>query len=100
MAAWGLDYATVAFVWDKQRTNPGYYTLSQVELCLVGKSGIIPQPRGSRNERQFLSELRGEHSTKPAEVRNRISKMFPEQRKLEMFARERVAGWDAWGRDI
>lgn len=35
--AWGFEYKTVAFVWDKQRTNYGFYTLSSVELCLVFK---------------------------------------------------------------
>jgi N6-adenosine-specific RNA methylase IME4 len=95
--AWGFEYATCAFVWDKQRINPGYYTLSQTEFCLVAKRGRIPQPRGSRNERQFLSQERGRHSTKPSEVRDRIQAMFPTQKKVELFARERVAGWDGWG---
>ena len=101
MSAWGFQYATVAFVWDKQRTNPGYYTLSQCEICIVGKRGRIPKPRGSRKERQFLSEERGEHSAKPEEVRQRIARMFPDQRRLEMFARvgsQSLDGsWDRWG---
>ena len=39
---WGFAWATVGFVWDKQRVNPGFYTLSQCELCLVFKHGRIP----------------------------------------------------------
>ena len=100
LSAWGFAYATVAFVWDKQRANPGYYTLSQCELCVVGKRGRIPQPRGARNVRQFLSEMRGEHSAKPAEVRRRIEAMFPTQRKLELFARTAAEGWDCWGNEV
>lgn len=100
LEAWGFEYATVGFVWDKQRTNPGYYTMSQVELCLIGKHNRIPQPRGSRNERQFISEARGKHSAKPAEVRARLERMFPTQRKVELFARERVPGWEAWGNEV
>ena len=100
MEAWGFKYATIAFVWDKQKVNPGSYTMSQVELCLVGKRGKIPQPRGTRNERQFLSEMRGRHSEKPSEVRDRIARMFPEQPKLEMFARQKTPGWEAWGNEI
>jgi len=38
---WGFKFATVAFVWDKQRVNPGFYTMSQTELCLVFKRGKI-----------------------------------------------------------
>jgi N6-adenosine-specific RNA methylase IME4 len=100
MKAWGFKWATVAFVWDKQRVNPGYYTMSQIELCLVGKRGRIPQPRGARNVRQFLSSPRGIHSAKPEEVRWRIDQMFPTQNKIELFAREKVPGWDHWGNGV
>lgn len=101
--AWGFEYATVAFVWDKEAINPGYYTLSQAEFCVVAKRGKIPQPRGIRNARQWceypevVTEHRGEHSAKPAEVRKRIELMHPTQKRVELFARERVDGWDGWG---
>ena len=95
--AWGFKYATVAFVWDKQRVNPGFYTLSQCELCLVFKRGKIPTPRGARNIRQLVSELRREHSRKPDCIRKLIEQMFPQQSKLEMFARTQTEGWDTQG---
>ena len=95
--SWGFAWATVAFVWDKVRVNPGFYTMSQCELCLVFKRGKIPHPRGARNVRQFLSAKRGPHSEKPAEVRKRIERMFPESKKIELFARQRNDGWHAWG---
>lgn len=95
--AWGFAYKTVAFVWDKERINPGYYTLSQTELCLVGKRGTIPAPRGIRNARQLIRETRGAHSAKPSEARRRIERMFPSQRKLELFARHSAPGWECWG---
>ncbi len=99
--AWGFQWATVAFVWDKQRVNPGFYTMSQCELCLVFKRGRIPAPRGARNVRQLVSEPRAAHSRKPDEVRRRIEAMFPEQHKIELFAREaHVPGWDLWGEEI
>lgn len=98
--AWGFQWATVAFVWDKQKVNPGFYTMSQCELCLAFKRGKIPAPRGSRNERQFVSAMRGRHSAKPDEVRARIAAMFPKQKKIELFARREVSGWTAWGLDV
>ena len=98
--SWGFSWATIAFVWDKVRVNPGFYTLSQVELCLVFKLGKIPNPRGARNIRQMVLSKRTRHSEKPAEVRRRIEKMFPEQSKIEMFARKPAAGWTAWGEEV
>lgn len=98
--AWGFKWATVAFVWDKRRTNPGHYTLSQCELCLVFKRGRIPRPRGARNIRQLVSVIRKEHSKKPNEIRERIAQMFPTQAKIELFARNENRGWDSWGNEI
>lgn len=98
--SWGFEYKTVAFVWDKQVHNPGRYTLSQTEFVLVFKKGKFPQPRGARNVRQLVSAHRGEHSEKPEIVISGISKMFPEQRKIELFARKNYIGWDNWGLEI
>lgn len=100
LKSWGFKWATVGFVWDKQRVNPGFYTMSQIEMCLIGKRGRIPKPRGARNIRQFLSEKRGRHSEKPAEVKRRIDLMFPEQNKIELFARETSDGWHHWGNQV
>jgi len=97
MQEWGFKYATIAFVWHKKAIIPGYYTLSSCELVIVGKVGKIPLPRGTRNERQFISEMRGEHSEKPIEIRKRIDRMFPYQKKLELFSRSLVYGWDVFG---
>ena len=98
--AWGFRWATVAFVWDKQRPNPGFYTMSQCELCLVFRRGKIPKPRGARNIRQLVQVKRTRHSEKPDAVRERIEKMFPHQSKIELFARKRYPDWDAWGLEI
>lgn len=99
MKAWGFEYKTIAFCWDKQKTNPGHYTLSQVEICLLGKRGTIPKPY-YRNQRQFLSSPREHHSKKPDEIRTRISAMFPTQSKIELFARECSSeGWSFWGNE-
>lgn len=99
--AWGYKFATVAFVWNKPNKKlPGFYTMSQCEFCLVLKRGKIPQPRGKRNISQFLECKGGRHAEKPAEIRERITKMFPLQTKIELFARQRFEGWDAWGNEI
>lgn len=107
--AWGFQYVTIAFVWDKVDINPGSYTLSSVELCLVFRKGGIPKPRGLRNVRQFLQEKKTSHSRKPHEIRKRINDMFPTQNKIELFARGRDSnlfgwdeynGWDKFGNEV
>lgn len=98
--AWGFEYKTVAFVWDKQVHNPGRYTLSQTEFVLAFKKGRFPTPRGARNVRQLVSIRRGEHSEKPEAIIDGISEMFPQQKKIELFARKNYFGWDNWGLEI
>lgn len=97
---WGFDYKTVAFVWDKMVHNPGQYTLSYCEMCLLFKRGKIPRPRGARNIKQLVRSPRGEHSKKPIEVMQGIEKMFPTQDRIELFARRKVEGWSNWGLDV
>ena len=98
--AWGFEYKTVAFVWDKMVHNPGKYTMSYCELCLVFKRGRIPRPRGTRNEKQLIRAPRGQHSVKPVEVRAAIERMFPTQSRIELFARSKPKSWDVWGLDV
>lgn len=98
--AWGFEYKTVAFVWNKQVHNPGQYTLSYCELCLLFKRGKIPRPRGARNIKQLIEEKRGSHSAKPAQVASDIAKMFPTQARIELFARDKKQGWDSWGLEV
>ena len=98
--AWGFEYRTVAFVWDKMVHNPGKYTLSYCELCLLFKRGKIPSPRGARNVKQLIRSPRTAHSEKPLEVMEGIRAMFPTQKCIELFARKRFDDWSAWGLDV
>jgi len=98
--AWDFEYKTIAFIWNKMNHNPGQYTLSNCELCLVFKHGKIPRPRGARNIQQLISVPRQAHSVKPIEVIDGITAMFPTQKKIELFARRKATGWDSWGLDL
>ncbi|MBV8096132.1 MAG: hypothetical protein JO110_23440 [Acetobacteraceae bacterium] len=40
-----------------------------------------------------------EHNVKPPVFAEMIEGMFPHLPKLEMFARRRLEGWDAWGNE-
>lgn len=90
----------MAFVWDKQVHNPGRYTLSQTEFVLAFKKGKFPSPRGARNIKQLISIHRDIHSKKPAAIIEGITRMFPQQKKIELFARNNYEGWDNWGLEI
>jgi len=43
---------------------------------------------------------RGEHSEKPEIFREMIETLCGARPRIELFARKRVAGWDAWGAEV
>ena len=96
---WGFKYKTVAFTWNKKRGFMGKWTVKQCEICLLATKGTAHKLLKSFKEKSYLEENKTEHSKKPNEFRKRIERMFGDVPKLEMFARTRVEGWDAWGNE-
>ncbi len=104
--AWGFTYKTCAFNWVKRnRNNQGWhvgmgaYTRANSEPCLLATRGNILERR-SRSVRQIVEAPIEEHSRKPPEVRDRIVELFGDRPRIELFARERSPGWEAWGNKI
>ncbi len=103
--AWGFKYTTCAFTWVKQNRNGfgiysglGHWTNGNAELCLFAKKGT--PKRYSKSVKQIvLSPLR-EHSRKPTEVRDRIVQLMGDLPRIELFARQKVEGWDCWGNEV
>ena len=97
---WGFKYKTVAFTWNKKRGFMGKWTVKQCEICLLATKGTAHKLLKSFKEKSYLEENKTEHSKKPNEFRKRIERMFGDVPKLEMFARTRAEGWDAWGNEV
>ena len=105
--SWGFTYKTVGFYWIKTskktgefQSNLGKWTQKSGELCLFATRGKCSNLLVSRKVKQLVLSARLGHSQKPAEVRNRIVEMFGDIPRIELFARQRIAGWDAWGNEI
>jgi len=105
MGKWGFAYKTVAFCWSKytksgyEATTLGRWTHGNVEMCLLGTRGKPSKWREDKTVRQLVKAKRTAHSTKPDAVRERIIQMLGYRSRVELFARKRVWGWDAWGDD-
>lgn len=101
--AWGFKYKTVAFTWVK--TNPkngkpffgvGYYAKSNAEVCMLGTRGKVMKPISNCVSSVIISPRR-EHSRKPDEARDRIVELYGKIPRIELFAREKIRGWNSWG---
>jgi len=97
LKAWGYEYRTNA-VWDKWHLGLGWFFRIQHEFLLVGKMGKPQQPK--IKVRSIFKEIRTTHSKKPKCIRDWIEEAFPDQTKLELFAREKTPGWDVWGNEV
>jgi len=102
---WGLSYKTVAFNWVKTAKNSGipncrlgYWTLGGSELCLLGIKGKMKPVK--HNIRQVVLHHRIGHSVKPPIFREKIVELFGDRPRLELFARQKVEGWDCWGNEV
>lgn len=102
--AWGFIYKSAGFVWVKTNKSGGYWmglgywTRGNPEVCLLATKGH--PHRVSKSVPQLIVSQRREHSRKPDEVRDRIVQLVGDLPRIELFARQRVSGWDAVGYDI
>ena len=101
----GFKYKTCGFNWVKRNKKKntyfmglGFWTRSNSEVCLIGTKG---QPkRVSKSVSQICDARIMEHSKKPAEIRERIVELCGELPRVELFARDKVKGWDSLGDEI
>lgn len=99
MVAWGFEYKTHA-IWDKKRIGMGYWFRGQHELLLVGTKGKFSPPKIEQRIGSVFREKRKAHSSKPDMIRSFLSQWYPESRRLELFARNWIEGWDVLGDEI
>lgn len=97
--AWGFRYVT-QMVWPKSRIGTGFWVRGQHEIVLICKHGKFPRPGKSAplGPSLLAGDVR-EHSRKPDDLQDRIDAVWPDHRKLEMFARRPRPGWDAFGNE-
>ena len=90
-------------MWVKTRgsglySGLGFYTNSNAEICLIGRKGKFN--RQAKNVKQIIVSPLGRHSEKPLEIRDRIVQLCGDVPRIELFAREKADGWDAWGNEV
>lgn len=97
--AWGFKYKA-SFVWDKVQPNWGHYNSVRHEFLLVCIRGVF-LPEGENSHDSVVSIKRpGRHSEKPEYFRGLIERMYPNSKKIELFARNYHKGWTSWGDEI
>jgi N6-adenosine-specific RNA methylase IME4 len=104
MKAWGFEYKTM-LIWYKirkdggpDRRGVGFYFRNVTEIILFGVRGSLRTGKPGRSQENIiLSQKRG-HSRKPDEIFPIIEGCSPGP-YLELFARQKRAGWEVWGNE-
>lgn len=105
IASWGFEYRTCGFVWIKSKpsgfgffTGMGAYTRRNTEFCLIGIKGSMRPV--ARDVSELIYTPVKEHSRKPDDQYTKIERLYPDVSYIELFARRKRCGWDAWGNEI
>ena len=93
------------FVWIKKNKKSdslfwgmGRWARANAEICLIGTKGK-PKRISAKVHSVIISRIR-EHSRKPDEIRERIVELCGDLSRIELFARQKVVGWDCWGNEV
>lgn len=95
--AWGFEFKS-SFVWVKPEIGIGNYWRNAHEFLLTAVRGNAKR-FDDHSLRSWLECSRGQHSDKPDQVRDYITRASPTPR-IELFARREYPGWLAWGNQI
>lgn len=115
MRYWGFDYVSHT-IWRKAESyagaageaprtarqgrltlGTGYWFRNGHEVLLVGTRGTVPAPAPGKQWPSVVDAPPLRHSQKPAWAYDLIESYFPSLPRIELNARARRAGWDAWG---
>lgn len=92
--AWGFEFCTRAFTWDKGVMRGGYWIRKESEVSWQFNRGN--PTRLSAAVRDMIREKPREHSRKPDCVYPRIERLARGP-YLELFSRSNRPGWTSWG---
>jgi len=103
LEAWGFDYKT-NLIWDKVKPNMGHYSSVRHEILVIAGRGICSPTCDGKTIQSIDSvqsiEKSARHSEKPLAFRSIIETLYPDYKKVELFARGTPpTGWTFWGQE-
>jgi len=107
-----LVYQGMPYIWVKTKKDgvtpigaagPRPRLVKPVAEFVIALSNVKrgrPFPLLTESQRQLVFAPKPQtHSRKPREVGRRIVELLGDRPRIELFARERVSGWDGWGNE-
>jgi len=99
LKAWGFHYHC-CLTWDKTFGFTPFSFMWSTEFCLYGQlrgKWMRPSRIGLKT---LITEKPSGHSRKPQAMYDLILKYCGDLSRIELFARQKVEGWDCWGNEV
>jgi len=96
--AWGFHYKA-SFIWDKVKHNMGHYNSVRHEFLLIATRGSC-QPDVKELFDSVQTIEREDHSKKPDKFRDIIETLYPNGKRIQLWARTPYEGWDNYGNEL
>jgi N6-adenosine-specific RNA methylase IME4 len=96
--AWGFPEFVTMLTWAKPGLGVGQFQCNTEHVLLCRRGGRHGNAFG-RTGGTWFNWPRGRHSEKPEAFYDLVQQVSPGQ-YLELFARNRRLGWDAWGNEV
>lgn len=90
-------------IWNKVTGIPAAFTVrfGHEYLLYMYRGGLTPVATEERGKiHTVFTEQVKKHSQKPQIAYEIIERLYPNLRKLEMYARNERDGWDSWGNEL
>ena len=90
-------------IWNKVTGIPAAFTgrYGHEYLLFMYKGKLRPVATEQRGKiHTVFTEKVKKHSQKPVIAYEIIEKLYPNEKKLEMYARNEREGWDCWGNEV
>ena len=97
--AWGFKPSTL-LTWCKPKHGIGIggTFIQTTEHILFARKGTLSAKK--RKDTTWFEHKRLRHSQKPQMFRDLIVEVSGDLPRIELFAREKVEGWDVWGNEV
>jgi N6-adenosine-specific RNA methylase IME4 len=106
MRAWDFEPLNQTIIWDKGHYGLGHFPRPQHEVLLIGRRGklsfLVRDVASVQRWRPVSNRGHAsgrKHSAKPDASLDLVERASPGP-YLELFARRRRFGWDAWGNEV
>ena len=99
---WGFRYRQI-LTWCKtpRGLGQGGVYCPTTEFLLLARRGKMPKVRRIDSTWFQVKRPHNSHSTKPEFFRHLIERIYhPLPPCIELFARQKVMGWDSWGNEV